>query len=176
MVQWRKPMLWRQQAVMLQSFVNWNSSSTVHKVGTQKVKPRVHVKPQKKMCQHHSTAFKCSRCGGEHSVVNCKHANRTCRYCSKQGHIERHVLKRRRIQRESMERKWTFYMKMTDMTSIIMNRCYTYIAFNNVNKIDPIILQLMIKGQPLNMELDTWSSVSIIPDTFYRRNLSDVPL
>ena len=69
--------------------------------------------------------------------------------------LRRHVLKRRRIQRENMERKWTFYMKMTDMTSIIINRCYTYIAFNNVNKIDPIILQLMVKGRPLNMELDT---------------------
>ena len=49
-------------------------------------------------------------------------------------------------------------------------------SVNNVNKNDPIILQLMVKGQPLNMELDTGSSVSIILETFYRRYLSDVPL
>ena len=60
------------------------------------MKPRVHVKPQKKMCQHHSTAFKCWRCGGEHSVVNCKHANSTCRYCSKQGHIEKACFKKKK--------------------------------------------------------------------------------
>ncbi|XP_061177726.1 uncharacterized protein K02A2.6-like [Saccostrea echinata] len=45
-----------------------------------------------------------------------------------------------------------------------------------MNKVDPIILQLMIKGQQINMELDTGSSVSIIPEAFYKQNLSDVPL
>lgn len=49
-------------------------------------------------------------------------------------------------------------------------------SVNNVKKVDPIILQLMIKGQQIDMELDTGSSVSIIPETFYRENLSDVPL
>ena len=38
-------------------------------------------------------------------------------------------------------------------------------SVNNVNKIDPIILQLMVKKQPLNMELDTGSSVSINAET-----------
>ena len=34
----------------------------------------------------------------------------------------------------------------------------------------------MVKGQPLNMKLDARSSVSIISDTLYIQNLSDIPL
>ena len=48
-------------------------------------------------------------------------------------------------------------------------------SVNNVNESDPIILQLMIKGQPVNMEIYTGSSVLNIPETFYKHNLSDVP-
>lgn len=43
-------------------------------------------------------------------------------------------------------------------------------SVNNVKKVP------MIKGQQIDMELDTGSSVSIIPETFYGENLSDVPL
>ena len=63
-----------------------NSSSTVHKVGTQKVEPRVHVKPHKHVpAPQYRFQRPCWRCGGNYSVDNCKHANSTCRYCSKQG-------------------------------------------------------------------------------------------
>lgn len=48
-------------------------------------------------------------------------------------------------------------------------------SVNNVDESDPIILQLMVKGQPVNMKLYTGSSVSNIPETFYQQNLSDVP-
>lgn len=72
-----------------------NSSSTVHKVGTQQVKSCVHVKPQK-----HETAPQCHfqkpcwRCGGEPSVDNCKHANNTRRYSSKQSNLEKACFKK----------------------------------------------------------------------------------
>ena len=113
--------------------------------------------------------------GGEQSVDNCKHANSTCRYCSKQGHIEKACFKKKDTERKH-GKKVNFLHEDDRHDEHYYEPMLHVHSGNNVNKIDLIILQLMVKGQPLNMELDTGSSVSITPETFYRQNLSDVQL
>ncbi|XP_062574192.1 uncharacterized protein K02A2.6-like [Saccostrea cucullata] len=160
------------------------NTGTVHKVNlngrpSQKSKSRFSTKPQaqKMMPAPAQRAHKdCWRCGGEHSIMNCKHINSICRYCSKKGHIERACLKKKKDTERRTGKKVNFLNDNDEHDEHQFEPMLHVHTVNNKNKVDPIILKLRIKGQPINMELDTGSSVSIIPETFYQQYLSDVPL
>ncbi|XP_062615419.1 uncharacterized protein LOC134277149 [Saccostrea cucullata] len=159
------------------------NTGTVHKVNlngrpSQKSKSRFSAKPQsqKMPAPAQRTHKDCWRCGGEHSVMNCKHINSICRYCSKKVHIERACLKKKKDAERRTGKKVNFLNDNDEHDEHQFEPMLHVHTVNNMNKVDPIILKLRIKGQPINMELDTGSSVSIIPESFYKQNLSDVPL
>nr|XP_034311360.1 uncharacterized protein K02A2.6-like [Crassostrea gigas] len=154
-----------------------NTSVTVHKVGSQNSKRKPQMQKHSPASQQHKDSHRpCWRCGYDHSVKSCKHLHSICHYCSNEGHIERACFKKKK-DLDKKPRKRVNYLDDDGDNDEHQFEPILHVHFvNNVRKVDPIILQLMIKGQQIDMELDTGSSVSIIPETFYRENLSDVPL
>lgn len=66
-----------------------NTSATVHKVGSQKSKPKPQMQTHSPASQQHKDSHRlCWRCGYDHSEKSCKHLHSICHYCSNEGHIE----------------------------------------------------------------------------------------
>jgi hypothetical protein len=153
-------------------------SATVHKLGNKSQgKGKPHFKQSKSSPQTAPQATfskPCWRCGGSHSVSQCRHTNSVCNYCTKTGHIEKACIKKKKdfARKQGAKVKYVDEQENDDLFEPMLH----VHSINNVNKIDPIMLHPSIQGHTFAMELDTRSSVSLIPEHFYREHLSDVPL
>lgn len=118
-----------------------NTSATVHKVGSQKSKPKPQMQTHSPASQQHKDSHRpCWRCGYDHSVKSCKHLHSICHYCSNEGHIERACFKKKK-DLDKKPRKRVNYLDDDGDNDEHQFEPILHVHFvNNVRKVDPIIL------------------------------------
>ena len=130
----------------------------------------------------------CWRCEGNHKQEECFHKDKTCYYCKKVGHIPRACITKKKDEgtwrgsrgqsrghnpRGGRQGRRTHQVEVQsdDEETAVMN-------YLNINKVenDAIILNLELEGKPIDMELDTGASTTIIPAVFYHNYLKHLEL
>ena len=114
----------------------------------------------------------CYRCGANtHVATECRFKKETCHKCGKKGHIQRVCRAQqnpgpsRPLPKPRFQKSTHAIEKESDEYGEFLNN----LEVHNVNKPsdDIIWVEVSVEGQPLSMELDTGSAVSILPyDTF----------
>ena len=112
----------------------------------------------------------CQRCGGSHSPVTCRFKNFTCRYCHKKGHLEK-VCRSKKAARQSHnprpQRDTNFVSENlasgTEIPTPPVEDCPTYSLFTlGSRKNKPWMVDLLVNGKQVSMQIDTGASVSVI--------------
>lgn len=111
--------------------------------------------------------FTCYRCGNKHLSVNeCRHKQTVCRNCGKVGHLARVC---RSVTRTPPDRR-QFEKSVTVVQNTTNSESECEYSFNEVNSATacgysrppPYYIQVEIEGEPVQMEIDTGASVSIV--------------
>lgn len=130
--------------------------SYIHQKSTKKQKgknPNANGKPTK---PDSSKKEFCYRCGKkDHKADKCKHANTTCSFCSKKGHLQTVCFKAK------AEKKQTNFIEDTEELDEIF-----HIHSNDRNK---ICIDLNINNFVLGFEIDSGSPVTIISNDDKRK-------
>ena len=112
----------------------------------------------------------CQRCGGSHSPVTCRFKNFTYRYCHKKGHLEK-VCRSKKAARQSHnprpQRDTNFVSENlvsgTKNPTPPVEDCPTYSLFTlGFRKNKPWMVDLLVNGKQVSMQIDTGASVSVI--------------
>ena len=125
----------------------------------------------------------CQRCGGSHSPVTCRFKTFTCRYCHKKGHLEK-VCRSKKAARQSHnprpQRDTNFVSENlasgTETPTPPVEDCPTYSLFtlgSRNNK--PWMVDLLVNGKQVSMQIDTGASVSVINFETYTSLWSSPP-
>ena len=109
----------------------------------------------------------CYRCGGAHLAPACKFIEAECRYCKKKGHIAR--VCRSKAQQESKPKagKQTHYMQEDQDHAHDEDGAYAMFTIRD-NASEPIVLEVLLNSVPIEMELDTGASTTIINNSTYQ--------
>ena len=106
----------------------------------------------------------CSHCGGMHDSTGCRFKNAECHYCHKRGHIA--AICRQKPKRQSTPQRRSTYVVEVEGTDTPAE--YTELL-NNVHTPNskPLLATLQIQGAPVEMEIDTGATLSVMAyDTY----------
>ena len=104
----------------------------------------------------------CYRCGGPHLAPQCKFCNAECRRCKKIGHIAKV------FRSKSTAPRPTHYMQNSEISQT-EDPFYDLFMTQEVDKTrDPIVITLELNGVPLDMELDTGASLTLLNKSTYK--------
>ena len=115
----------------------------------------------------------CYRCGGPHLPSTCKCKDWECFNCKKKGHIAS-VCKSKKTGEKSSSRRNVSSKSHFVTKKICTHTCNSrseesdspYTMFNARNSsVEPIIINVVINGVPISMELDTGASLSVISES-----------
>ena len=159
---------------------DFSGIKNVHPVHSRCLSPRPHhTSPQ------HQRNKSCYRCGGNHNQANCSFTNEECFYCHKRGHIAAVCLQKRRNskqprkspqeqQYQQPERKQNkvprkFEKKHTNMMeeTTEFKHFSEYQMYNCCTAGQPLLVELLVQGVPVSMEVDTGATLSIISCQIY---------
>ncbi|CAH2085636.1 unnamed protein product [Euphydryas editha] len=99
----------------------------------------------------------CYRCGDRHGG-ECRFINAQCRYCKKTGHIEKVCI----LKKKSMRKNINF---TEDENDFHLNGIYN---FKNEGRTPSFVVHLLLEGMPVDMQLDTGASFSLINEHTWR--------
>ena len=124
-----------------------------------------------------NSAKLCYRCGGKHQATNCPFKEAECYACGKKGHIAKVCRSKskgtRFIPQQSEE---THKVESHDLDAdepepdAAEYKLFTISSHENA----PLMIEFIANGQPLQMELDTGASISLISEQQYKQ-LQDAP-
>ena len=103
----------------------------------------------------------CFRCGGPHLAPKCTVTDAECKYCKKKGHLERVCKAKARQQRKES----AHYMESGDSDES-EDSAYNLFTITDPNSA-PIFVEVVLNSIPVQMELDTGASVSVLSNTTY---------
>eukprot|EP00731_Ephydatia_muelleri_P020855 Em0013g582a len=131
---------------------------------------------------------RCYRCGGRsHRPQDCRFMKEQCRFCRKQGHIERVCKAKEREVEKLRQRGGRRRVDMVDMEKHGEQGEKTEENFplywgegvggqGQWKSGKPVLVKVFIEGIPLNMELDTGAAVSLLPFSVYQAKFQHLPL
>ena len=116
----------------------------------------------------------CYRCGGPHLATQCRHIQTECRSCKKRGHLARVCRSAK-----STPNKTTNYITNTDSTAEAVvgeatsgsdsdSESYDMFTLSS-DGTSPFRVDVLLNGVPVQMELDTGASLTIINETTYNQ-------
>ena len=141
----------------LTQFAHKSSPDTVQAVTQKKIPP---AKPK-------TFEFTCYRCGNKHSSADdCRHRKTVCHQCGKVGHLAR-VCRTATKGQLSKTLREELVATAQETTSNSSECEYSFNEVNSTTTHDysrppPYYIQVEIEGQPVQMEIDTGASVSIV--------------
>ena len=116
----------------------------------------------------------CTRCGGKHSPKTCRFKDYTCRSCEKKGHLAKvcrsktqHYSKRQPQQRKPLPTHQVHEDTTEDQSDYSEEDSWLMNVYS-VKKSTPITVNVEINSIPLNMEVDTGASASLISMATYK--------
>ena len=105
---------------------------------------------------HNSGKQVCHRCGGQHNASDCPYE---CHYCKKRGHLAKVCRKK---EKDS---------SIPEEAHIVEEEEYSIFHVGS-GRVRPLYATVTVNGNPLSMEVDTGTSVSITSlETFRTVNL-----
>ncbi|XP_021378372.1 uncharacterized protein K02A2.6-like [Mizuhopecten yessoensis] len=113
----------------------------------------------------------CFRCGGKHKPQNCKFKDSECFYCRKKGHIIEKCLTRLaeckggRVTHSSDRKKQN---KVNALEEVDDDDIYPMFRVSSSNK-EPYTVTLSVNGIPLQMEIDTGASKTVVGEPAFER-------
>ncbi len=112
----------------------------------------------------------CFRCGGKHKADQCSYSSTKCRYCSKQGHIEKVCFKKKRDKTAAKGTVHYVEEEGDDTESTLYHFTTFAPAVHHIAQ-EPILVTPTIAGKAIPMEVDTGSAVSLISQSTLDRYL-----
>ena len=107
----------------------------------------------------------CYRCGGNHLAVDCRFKLAICHFCKKRGHIARACMAKSKSSRgkqtHTIQEDWEEPVESTAPVEI-----YDLYHVQGKNRC-PYMIQVVLNGAPLQMEVDTGASMSLISESTY---------
>ena len=105
----------------------------------------------------------CYRCGRKHKATACLFKEAECHTCEKRGHIAK--VCRTKLKKHGMPPK----SEQTHRVDIQESKPVEYILFKeSLHTSEPLIVDVAVNGQSLQMELDTGASISLISGCQYK--------
>ena len=165
----------------------------VHAMHTKRRQPRQPRDSRNQQSKQQNNNFNtqikpCFRCTAQHDPASCKHKESTCNYCSKQGHIERACISKSQdmgvrprvhLSRPKPKRGSRHYkpQKSVHQVDDFTSDSDEFIqACETGSTADKFMVTPTVNGIPLQMEIDTGASVSIITQPVYQKNFASVKL
>ena len=108
----------------------------------------------------------CYRCGGAHDQAKCRFRTEECHYCHKKGHIA--SVCRQKAKRQQSHAGPTHTVADSSDTDPPEYPMYTVDASQS----QPISVQVHLNGTPVNMEMDTGATMSIMSKHTYQSTWS----
>ena len=126
----------------------------------------------------------CLRCGENHLATVCKYRNTECSKCKKKGHLAKvclsvgkpgaHVQQQyKRQANKPYKHSKNHYL---EGTSDHEEDAYSLFMMKSAKSTDPITLNMPVNSVPVQMELDTGASFSVISESTYKRICKNEPL
>ena len=109
------------------------------------------------------TARSCFRCTARHSPDTCNFRTAKCRYCNKLGHIEKACYKKRREVKSVKSVEQQQDEEVVEIQSVYSS------SSNSRNKVSPYTVTVVVDGRPIEMEVDSGASVTIISYNLFKR-------
>lgn len=117
----------------------------------------------------------CYRCGGRHKAPVCRHKETVCHKCGVKGHIARACRSRKRNQSTTQQNKSpppnTNPVREKEETE---DEVYTMFPLRT-KKYKPIYVTVQVNDVPLQMEVDTGATLSVIGEATYHQMWGDKP-
>ena len=119
------------------------------------------------------SSFSCWRCGSSsHTPESCGFKKAKCFKCKKVGHTKLMCRSGKRQQVHEVHEVEESELESEDDLGM-----YTlYTVSRSGQSYSSISEELVIEGVPLKMEIDTGASMSVVPSSFYKENLTHIPL
>lgn len=147
---------------------NREARSFAETTSTHRVTPEVHALSSR-LSKGKSTKppkSKCYRCNGNgHSPNNCAFKECICHHCKKKGHIRKACRLRNPTGVKTIKEVTE---EPLGMTSADVDSEYTLFALTTQHR-KPIAVDVMVDGCPIQMEVDTGASRSIISEDSFQR-------
>ena len=147
------------------------------------LKQEVDVKPvntiKTYLQQIHNSTRLCYRCGGKHQATNCHFKEAECYACRKKGHIAkvcRSKSKGTRFVPQQSEKTHKVESHDLDADEPEPDAAEYKLFTISSHKNAPIMIEFLANGQPLQMELDTGASISLISEQQYKQLQGAPPL
>ena len=145
------------------------NSSAVHKL-----EERKHRQPrQNRQRTYDQDSKPCFRCGENHSPQSCRFKDQHCRFCKKQGHIER-VCKKKKAggKPRNHDRDPVRYVENEKESTDFGGLFHVHES----NPEPSIVIPVQINGTKVSMELDTGASVSVMSESTWKEKFSQYKL
>ena len=126
----------------------------------------VHVKSVNAIQSQKTDKF-CYRCGGKHQATACPFKEAECYACRKKGHIAKVCRSKPKVTHQQGMRHKSENTHKVDMQEPDATEYRLFTVSSQTSA--PLMIKLIVNGQPLQMELDTGASVSLISEQEYNQ-------
>ncbi|XP_048579360.1 uncharacterized protein K02A2.6 [Nematostella vectensis] len=132
---------------------------------------------QSRVFKMEQTPQKCMSCGkNTHARRDCKFYNAICRICNKRGHISDICMSSINRKKSTPSKTKPTHCVEQEISEGEEDEIQCLHIFKCDTTSPPILVQVNIEGSPVSMELDTGSSVSIIPRNVYESTCKHLEL
>ena len=153
-----------------------NPSTPVHAIPGQT--PRHAPRQQQQSRSQLKGDQTCYRCKGKHSAKSCRFKDAECRNCKKKGHIARACMSMPRPPNRAQGNRQQTHL-LTEVENSLSDTDPAYPLFNVTNtSTKPLLVTVELNQAPVEMEVDTGASVSLISKDTYDKlwpNLTTAP-
>ena len=137
------------------------------------------------------TEFVCYRCGQSgHSPAHCTFCTAQCHKCGKLGHIKKmcqskkalrgggtsNTRNSRQTRTHTTESRNPRPVRAVQNESTVQTEEYSLYNIDSPVPTKPIMLEVVINNQPVSMELDTGSAVTLVSEHTFKSKWPDTPL
>ena len=153
-----------------------NPSTPVHAIPGQT--PRHTPRQQQQSRSQLKGDQTCYRCKGKHSAKSCRFKDAECRNCKKKGHIARACMSMPHPPNRAQGNRQQTHL-LTEVENSLSDTDPAYPLFNVTNtSTKPLLVTVELNQAPVEMEVDTGASVSLISKDTYDKlwpNLTTAP-
>ena len=137
------------------------------------------------------TEFVCYRCGQSgHSPAHCTFRTAQCHKCGKLGHIKKmcqskkalrgggtsNTRNSRQTRTHTTESRNPRPVRAVQNESTVQTEEYSLYNIDSPVPTKPIMLEVVVNNQPVSMELDTGSAVTLVSEHTFKSKWPDTPL
>ena len=134
-------------------------------------------KKQQSMGQSGQSKTECHRCGGKHWASQCRFKDYECRYCKKRGHLASVCRKKEAQAKSEVDLDKGRKGHTNAVEGEEKNEDYSLFQVTGQVPCKPLLASMLINGVPIEMEIDTGASVSLMgEDTYSLIKDSEKPL